>query len=83
VNAKGDPACDRHKNLQMIPTSFKTPAGRIFGHVCPVPSCGRHYDGRNYFDTPETSSAWERNTPNDWQVNDGDAFRLSECEGNG
>jgi hypothetical protein len=44
------PVCDRHTNLQMIPCSFERPTGRVLGHICPVPSCGRHHDDGGYFD---------------------------------
>lgn len=39
------PPCDRHKNLQMVPS------GTTF--VCPVPSCGRCHDDQGYFEMAE------------------------------
>jgi hypothetical protein len=53
AKAKPNPACDRHPNLQMEATSFMTPRGGIIGYICPVPSCGRHYDGLRYFEGVE------------------------------
>jgi len=82
VKTKNDPSCDKHTNLQMIPTSFKTPAGRIFGYVCPVPSCGRHCDGESYFYTTEATSTWERKTADGWPGASRNASRNSELEAN-
>ena len=39
------PPCEKHRNLQMVPF------GRTY--VCPVPSCGRCYDERGYFEVVE------------------------------
>lgn len=44
------PSCDRHKNVQMIPFLLEYPGGKIYGHACPVPSCGRHHVEEGYFD---------------------------------
>lgn len=51
-----NPACDRHRNLQMTACFIKSPAGTVAGHVCPVPSCGRHHSHKGYFDLPESVS---------------------------
>lgn len=59
------PACDLHINLQMEATTFMTPTGRILGHVCPVPSCGRRYDGISYFQEPEVTGATNEGIPSD------------------
>jgi len=48
--ARTHPVCDRHPNLQMIPCSFERPTGKVIGHICPVPTCGRHRDLSGYFD---------------------------------
>ena len=44
------PSCDRHKNLQMIPSSLESSGGAVSGHGCPVPGCGRHHAEDGYFD---------------------------------
>jgi hypothetical protein len=44
--------CDRHPNLQMMPCSLQTTAGKTFGYVCAVPGCGRYYGLKGYFDAP-------------------------------
>jgi hypothetical protein len=48
-----NPSCDRHKNVQMVPFSLEYPGGKISGHVCPVPRCGRHHVEEGYFDVEE------------------------------
>ena len=48
--ARTHPVCDRHTNLQMIPCLFEKRTRRTLGHICPVPSCGRHHDDGGYFD---------------------------------
>jgi hypothetical protein len=50
-----NPSCDRHKSVQMIPFSLAYPGGKICGHVCPVPSCGRHHVEEGYFDVVESN----------------------------
>jgi len=50
MDSKSYPACDRHKNLQMIPQPLRRSSGLILGYVCPVPSCGRLFDGQTYQD---------------------------------
>jgi hypothetical protein len=47
------PSCNRHKNLQMVPFSFEDPTGKVTGHICPVPGCGRLHDKEGYFDVVE------------------------------
>jgi hypothetical protein len=44
------PSCDRHKNLQMVPFSLENTGGTVYGHVCPVPRCGRRHTENGYFD---------------------------------
>jgi len=60
------PPCDRHKNLQMIPFSLQYRTGRMSGHVCPVPGCGRHHNDEGYFDMVEGKPIWEQNTAQRW-----------------
>jgi hypothetical protein len=50
--AKSRPMCDRHGNLQMIPCSLQTPAGKTYGYVCAVPGCGRYHGPQGYFSAP-------------------------------
>ena len=42
------PACDKHKNLQMVECWIETPIGKIFGYVCAVPGCRRQHDGKSF-----------------------------------
>ena len=58
-----NPACDLHISIQMEATTFMTPGGRILGYICPVPSCGRHYDGVRYFDKSDTTFAGQDEAP--------------------
>ena len=58
-----NPSCDRHKNVQMIPFTLDYPGGRISGHVCPVPGCGRHHVEEGYFDVVEDQPVGTPNTP--------------------
>ena len=58
-----NPSCDRHKNVQMIPFTLEYPGGKISGHVCPVPRCGRHHVEEGYFDVAEDQPLGTQNTP--------------------
>lgn len=51
--ARSRPMCDKHPNLQMIPCSLQTPNGKVFGHVCAVPGCGRYHGPQGYFYAPQ------------------------------
>jgi hypothetical protein len=51
------PACDKHKNLQMIESWIKTPAGRIRGYICAVPGCTRRHDGKSFLGDASRNSA--------------------------
>jgi hypothetical protein len=42
------PACDKHKNLQLIERWIETPTGRIRGYMCAVPGCTRQHDGKSF-----------------------------------
>jgi len=59
------PACDLHINLQMEAATFMTPTGRIFGYVCPIPTCRRRYNGISYFQEPEVTVATNEGIPSD------------------
>jgi len=37
----------------MVPFSFVDPTGKVTGHICPVPGCGRLHDKQGYFDVVE------------------------------
>jgi len=50
--ARARPTCDRHPNLQMVTCSLQTSQGKVFGHVCAVPGCGRYHGPQGYFDAP-------------------------------
>ena len=56
------PSCDRHKNVQMIPFSLDYPGGTVAGHLCPVPSCGRHHTEDGYFDLVDGKPTREKKT---------------------
>ena len=64
AKTKSNPACDKHPNLQMEGASFMTPAGRIFSYICPVPSCGRRYDGKKYLEGCDVTYANQENASN-------------------
>jgi hypothetical protein len=63
MRARTCPACDRHRNLQMIACSFESPTGTVSGHICPVPSCGRRHDGQRYFDEEKIASVSQGSAP--------------------
>lgn len=57
------PACDKHKNLQMIDCWIETPTGIVSGYKCAVPACLRQHDGNDYisrkYQSREDSDAYK------------------------
>jgi hypothetical protein len=72
LRTRPHPACDRHTNLQMVPSARRGLDGEKF-HTCPVPTCRRCYNGDTYFDLGEASTLWEITTPKNPQ----DAARVA------
>jgi hypothetical protein len=42
------PACNKHRNVQMVESWIETPRGSILGYVCAVPGCMRQHDGKSF-----------------------------------
>jgi hypothetical protein len=57
------PACDKHKNLQMIESWIETPSGKSLGYTCVVPGCMRQHDGKGFLG--ETMRVSETHCPHE------------------